>query len=230
MLENIKFALQVIREAIINGRLSDLLRQQIFRKRVATPAEMDLSTIPSDGYTHLDSGYRFLELKQNELYKGIWSFAVPSRRAKALRNLNRGMRGFALVKDSTVIGDLWCVAPIEKGRPVTHPDLDMLGIRCGEGEAYAQDMLIDPQYRGKNLCVAIQRSLQLTLKKEGWGKVYGYYWDDNIPAMWMHRMLKYKELPKRQVSRFFFYKKAEKLVQPVPVALNMQKNPTNGDR
>jgi hypothetical protein len=102
---------------------------------------------------------------------------------------------------------MWCIVPTEDNNPVRHPDLDMLGIQPKEREVYAFDMLIDPSFRGKNLAVPIQRSLQLALTAEGYTRFYGFYWQDNIPAMWMHRSLKFKELPKRWVSRFFAIKR-----------------------
>lgn len=95
------------------------------------------------------------------------------------------------------------------GKHIFHSDLKMLGIACEEGDAYAFDMLIAPKYRGKNLAVPLQKSLQATLKKEGCQRVYGFYWDDNLPALWMHRMLKFKELPKKRISRFFFLVKSK---------------------
>lgn len=205
MLENIGLIFYLVVEALAERKFLHMVRQQVFRQRLITPVVMDLSTL--DPSQRVDSD--FIELDLSSVRRRKISFAVRSRKFKAIRNLRRGMRGFALVKDSVVVGDLWCVAPLEKGRLVTHPDLDMLKISCIEGEAYAQDMLIDPAYRGKNLAVQLQRSLQLTLKKEGWRKVYGCYWDDNIPAMWMHRMLKFKELSKCRVSRFFSYIKSE---------------------
>ncbi|MBI5841422.1 MAG: hypothetical protein HZB19_15095 [Chloroflexi bacterium] len=215
MLENIMVIYHQIREAWTGGSLRDIFRPRVFRQRVATPVEMDLSgTIPHPADFLQGSDYRFVELKMDELRAGKWSFAVSSRRFKVHRNLKKGLRNFALVKDSTVVGDVWCASPHKDGNPVTHPDLKMLGISCGEKEVYAFDMLIDPIYRGKNFAVLLQRFLHFTLKMEGFRKVYGFYWDDNLPALWMHRMLKYKELPKRRVSRFFFLKSMENAIKP----------------
>jgi hypothetical protein len=89
----------------------------------------------------------------------------------------------------------------------------MLGITCGDKDAYAFDMQISTAHRGENLAAPFQRALQATLKAEGWHKVCGYYWDDNLPALWMHRILKFKELPKRQVTRFLIYQKAETIAR-----------------
>jgi GNAT superfamily N-acetyltransferase len=85
----------------------------------------------------------------------------------------------------------------------------MLGIECEQGEVYGLDMLIAPDYRGKKLAVPLQLYSLKTLKLDGYNKIYGYYWEDNIPAMRFHRRLKYKELTKRRVSQFFFYEQSE---------------------
>jgi len=210
MFEWILMTYYQIREALAEGSLRNLIRKRVFRGRMATPVEMDLSTLPAFGDLE-GSDYHFIELKLEGLRTGEWSFTVPSRRFKAPGNLKKGWRGFVLVKGSTVVADIWCITPREGGNSVTHPDLEMLGISGGEREAYAFDMFIDPAYRGKNLAVPLQRSLQSTLKMEGYEEVYGFYWDDNLPALWMHRMLKFKELPRRRVSRFFFLQ----IVQPL---------------
>jgi GNAT superfamily N-acetyltransferase len=199
-----------IREALAEGGLMNLIRKRVFWQRTATPAEMDLSTIPAFG-GFVDSDYRFIELKLEDLQSGEFNFMIPSRSIKALVNLKKGWRGFGIAKGSNLVGDIWCITPYESGKSVAHPDLDMLGISGREREAYAFDMLIDSAYRGKNLAVPLQRFLQSTLKEEGYKKMYGFYWDDNLPALWMHRMIKYKELPKRRVSRFFFLQTAQTL-------------------
>jgi GNAT superfamily N-acetyltransferase len=208
MFEKIRFAFCLFRESLAENKLSDLFRQQIFRHRIATPAMMDLTKIQLEN-NKSNTEYRFIELRMNELNSNKWSFAMPSRRIKAGHNLKRGLRGFAVVQGSLVLGDVWCAVPNSKDKSVIHPDLKMLGIECKEDEAYGMDMLITPEYRGKNLAAPLQRFLQTTLRVEGYKKMYGYYWNDNIPAMWMHRMLQFKELPKRRISRFFSFIKTE---------------------
>lgn len=200
-------------EALTSGELPALLKRQVSWNRLLTPVEMDLTTLPQDAMAPVNSGLRFVELLMEDLQAGKWKFSVRSRGVKAVYKLKRGIRGFALVQDSLVIGDVWCVTSRD-GKPASHPDLETLGLTCGDREAYGFDMLIDPSYRGKNLAVPIQRALQRTLKEEGFLKVYGAFYDDNLPALWMHRMLKYKELPKRQVTRFFVFNRSEPAAQP----------------
>jgi len=212
-LEGIVVTYHQVLEAFKEGGLKGLLRPRFFRNRKATPVVMDLSsiTIPTDVLR--DSNCKFIELKLENLVEGNLFFKSFSRGVKASRNLKRGWRGFALIQGDLVVGDIWCVVPFEDGIPAAHPDLAMLGITCGAKDAYAFDMYISPVHRGENLAAPFQRSLQAALKSEGWCKVYGYYWDDNLPALWMHRVLKFKELPKRQVSRFLFYQKADTIIK-----------------
>lgn len=210
MLESIQVKFLQMKEAMKDGGLKNVYRAQslVVQNRVATPVVMDLSiagvTMPT---LPQDSPFRFMEIKMDEVEAGKWSFALPSRAMKTRINLKCNLRSFAIVEGSTVIGDVWCFINPKAGKIIAHPalkDLEILDIKLSAGEAYSFDMAIAPPYRGKNLATPLQRYLQASLKAEGCQKVYGYYWDDNIPALWMHRMLKFKELPKRRVSRFFF--------------------------
>ncbi|MGE5221158.1 MAG: GNAT family N-acetyltransferase [Omnitrophica WOR_2 bacterium] len=215
-----------VRETLKGSHWKDLIRKRVFWRRVMTPVEMDLTALAPSGDLLKDPSYRLIELKLEEIRTGVWSFAVPSRGFKAVHNLKSGLRGFAVVKDTTVLGDVWCSAPHDGSRRANHADLKMLSVRCLEHEAYAFDMLIDPTFRGKNLAAPLQRFLQQTLKAEGWRKVYGFYWDDNLPALWMHRMLKFHELPKRRVSRFFFLVSAGSVSQTGAASQSMKENPS----
>jgi len=209
MLEHFAMIIHMIWEAITEGKLKDIFHDQLWNQRVAVPVQMDLTTLSpqTDLFKELENSY-FAEFKLEKIQTNDWRFVTTSRRYKAIRNLKRGFRGFGLIKDAKVIGDIWCIVPTQIGKPIQHPDLDMLGIQAKENEVYAFDMLIDPDFRGKRLAVPIQRALQMALKADGYSTFYGFYWQDNLPALWMHRMLKLKELPKRRVSRFFFSMKS----------------------
>ena len=210
MFGNVFLATQLIREAYLNRELRKLFHERAFIQRVVVPVVKDLTSLTQQPDPLQNSGYRFVELKPDDLQTGKWNFSVRSRYFKALRKIKKGMRGFALVKDTTVVGDIWCVAPSDQKNPIDHPDLRMLGIACKKGDAYAMDIFIDPAYREYKLGAPTLLSLQLMLKQEGWHRLYAYYYDDNIPSKWMHWMLKFTELPKLRVSRFFFYTKTHK--------------------
>jgi GNAT superfamily N-acetyltransferase len=160
-------------------------------------------------HDHKNPDYQFIEVKLEDLTNKTWFFAVPSRKYKSLRYLKKGVRNFAVAEGKTIVGDVWCTTTDSEGHPIPHDDAYIMGIFCNEWEIYAMGMFIDPAYRGKNLAAPLQRFLQSTLKDEGYTKVYGFYWQDNIDAFLMHRMLKFKELPLRQVSRFFMFTQAK---------------------
>lgn len=215
MFENLRFAVEVIKNAVGKRSVLALLHQQVFYKRVAVPILVDLSKMEVFKNPFPDQDYRFIELKRDALESGSLRFLLDIRRLDALRNIKRGLRGFALVNaDGVVIGDIWCQSPNDKRTPVDHPDLKMLKITCTERDVYALDMFIPSDYRGKKLAVPLHRSMQFALRQEGWQKLYAYYWDDNLASKWTHWMLKCAELPKIQVSRFFFLKKTHPVVQP----------------
>jgi GNAT superfamily N-acetyltransferase len=208
MMESMRLAYYEIRDAYADGKLQTVIRKRVYRNRIATPTEIDPLAVPA--FAGLaGSGLEFVELQLQDLRAGKWTFIEPSRQYKAPGNLRKGWRGFALVEGTTVLGDIWCVTPGPDGGAVTHPDLDFLGIRCGEREAYAFDVYIDTGHRGRNLAVPLMRSLHAVLGREGCTKVYGFYWDDNVRALWLHRVLKFKELPKRRVTRLFSLHSAE---------------------
>ena len=205
MLESIKLIYHQAIEAMAEGGVKDIFRPRVFWNRIATPVVMELSTskIPTAGQFQ-NPALQFVEIKMKDMQTGNLPFIIPSRGLKAWRNLKKGFRCFAITEDSQVVGDVWCLTPKKDGSCISHHDLEMLGISCEKEAAYAFDMLIAPAYRGKNLAGPLQRFLQARLSLEGCKKVYGFYWNDNLPALWMHRMLKFKELPKRRVTRFFF--------------------------
>lgn len=205
MFENLKFALKLVADAMKNRELSTIFQQQVFYKRVAIPGYFDLTQLEISKDPLSGRGFRFIELKREDIEAGKWTFLAAQRRPAALRHLKQGLRGFALVDaDGVVIGDVWCLTPGKEKKPIEHPDLAMLNIECASEDAYALDIFLPPSQRGKNLAVPVHRSLELVLKREGWRRLYAYYWEDNIPSRWMHLMLKFSELPKLRISRFFF--------------------------
>lgn len=192
------------REALQHHELWALFRRHFSRNRLVTPVVMELTGSIPEAPLPPGSDLRFVQLRPEDIKAGIWTFSVPSRRYKALLKTESGFRGFAFAQGNAIVADAWCALP-QGGKCAWHPDLKMLAIVCKEGEAYGFDMMINPDYRGRNLAVPLQRALHHALKREGCARMYGSYYDDNLPALWMHRMLKYRELPKRRVSRFLIF-------------------------
>lgn len=207
--ENIQIFVLLIWYLLKNDGLIKLLRKQVFRGRLATPVEMDLSISLTYKQVLPDLQHQFVELNIEAIRSNRVSFAVPIRGINALRKLKKGYRYFAMVRGNTVVGDIFCIVPHNKREPIVNSDLEMLGIICKLQEAYETDLFVDPSYAGKHLSAFILRSLHIKLREDGLKKLYSYHWDDNIPAVRAHRRVNYKELPKRRVSRFFFFKRFE---------------------
>jgi GNAT superfamily N-acetyltransferase len=216
MFGNISLFIQLIYTSIAEKELQHLIRERVYFKRVVVPVTLDLTSLNGQQNPFQNTDYQFVELNSEELQANKRTFSIRSRYLKALRSINNGLRGFVLLKDGKVISDIWCVAPLGADTPIKHPDLDMLGITCAGGDSYAEFIYIDPAYRGKKLAVPIFLSLLLTLKREGWRRIFAYYYEDNISSKWMHWMLKFEELPKLCLSRFFFFKKTQKFIPTNP--------------
>jgi GNAT superfamily N-acetyltransferase len=179
------------------------MHDQVFVARVVVPVRFDLANV-SDQQSYLSKlGYRFTEINIDDLRRTKWNFSVRSRYFNAIKYLKRGLRGFVLTKDNEVIGDIWCIAPHNQNVPIRYAELDLLGITCVKRDAYALGIFLNPDHRGKNLAVPIHQALQATLKREGWQRIYAYYYEDNIPSRWMHFMLKCEVMPEIKLSRFF---------------------------
>lgn len=212
MLYFIKLTAQLMMESAAHGTLKVFFHDRVFWKRMATPVDLDLTALPVQEKILADSQFTLVQPSLKEVQAKKWRYATRSRETKAQRYLKEGRRNFAIATGNLIVADIWCERPCSPAHAVQHPDLRLFGLDCREGETYAFDAFIDPAYRGHNLAVPLQRFLQQTLKREGCKKVYGSYYDDNIPAMWMHRVLRFTERPKREISRFFFLVKSEPLI------------------
>ncbi|PWH11911.1 MAG: hypothetical protein DDG60_15765 [Anaerolineae bacterium] len=201
MFETLRFAFSLLGEALAEGSLFPLIRQQVFYQRVAIPVVIDLTRLSFSQDPLAGSEYQCVRLQQQAILTGQQVFDRPVRRFDALRHLKQGLLGFGLSNSSGILfGDMWCALP---NNPVACQDLSMLGLSCEADALYALDMFLAPAYRGHNLAVRLHRSVELALQQEGWRKLYAYYWEDNRPSRWMHLMLKCTELEKKRISRFF---------------------------
>lgn len=85
-------------------------------------------------------------------------------------------------------------------------DLRKLGIRLKDSEAYLFDLFVYPQYRGTDIPKMVARETFNHLVSKGVNKIYGFYFSDNIKALWWHRaILKCKEIKKVKIHRFLFF-------------------------
>lgn len=201
-----KMRLFHIAETIRFNGIAYLLHEIVYRNREAILVEKDLSSVilPEDALRQ--ANVQIEEITQTVIANHALKFPVKNRLLKAIHYLDKGYAGFALVSGNEVLGDIWyAAAPTAQGGALP-PDVKWLGIRCDDNYAYTFDMYLNPRKRGGNMAPLLQLGLLNELKKKGFSRAFGYFWSNNIPALWVHRMLKWREHAKIKVTRFFFIK------------------------
>jgi GNAT superfamily N-acetyltransferase len=155
-----------------------------------------------------DADVQFVELGPETFPAAGLHIPLRSRRDRALTYFRSGYRMIAMVRDGEVIGDLWFVTrDMARGRRV-HPHLDWFGIELGAGDVYMFDLQVDPGQRGGGITTFFMSSALQMMKERGLARAYGCFVAENIPAMWMHRLIGYRELPRFVIRRIFLYETA----------------------
>ena len=107
------------------------------------------------------------------------------------------------------MGDLWCAFPQHSGLDA-HPDVADLEIDMGTQDVYGYDMYISPKERGNSSIASVLfKGALYDLKRKGFKLLHCYVYADKIPAIWLHRMLGFKEVYRGVSQRLLFYKKLE---------------------
>jgi GNAT superfamily N-acetyltransferase len=191
---------QVVETLRERGGARALLKGVYWRGQLV-PVERDLSTVPA-----VDGLLRKVNVELARITPGSWrenpaTYSVASRRYKARKYLARGFGAYAVVRDGKVIGDIWHAPRGATKAELAHRDFDVLGIEPGRKDVYLFDMFIDPKHRGEALAVPLMGGALHALGQLGCEKAYGFFTADNIPALWVHRILKYKELARVTIRR-----------------------------
>jgi hypothetical protein len=208
MLNTIKLRAAQIADAVKSDGWSSLLKQAVFFRRPAIVVEKDLSEVVERPKPLASAGLTLLEIDKQTLASGAYSFAVPYRGRKALRYLEEGCGGFAVVRDNVVVGDFWYWASEATNDPsVLHEDLQRFGFKTWKkSEVYTFDIFVAPSSRKNGVSAAFQNNAMLSLRSKGFTKAYGFYFADNLPAIFCTRMTnRWKELRVVNVSRFLLF-------------------------
>lgn len=188
-----------------NGLISTF-KEIIYLNRQAIPVQRDLLPLDPMMNNLTQSNTELIEISRHNFQNINLTYPLKNRYLKTLNNIKNGYRAIAIVRDNEVIGDVWYTTSKNPTRTSVHPDVKWLGIDFGEKDVYAWDMLIKPTERGNSISIYLMNGAMHILRKKGFEKLYGYYWADNIPALWMHRMLRFKELKRLKVHRFLYVK------------------------
>jgi len=195
-----------IYESVKHTGLSSLLRQIVYFNRVAIVVEKDLLELEAMKENPAQAPVEIIELRKDLLNNHDLLYPLKNRYFKAVHYLKKGYGGYAIAKGKTIVGDIWFFAPDSSNTALRHPDCQWLGLQCENDQAYTFDMFLNPEERGNNLASFLQTSALRSLHKKGFTRAYGYYWGDNIPALWVHRLVKWKEMKRLKVHRFIFMK------------------------
>lgn len=175
------------------------------------PVCLDLSALKQPSRSDETASFQLMVLDQANVGSVSCTSDICSRRLKGACRTESGYHCYAVVAGGKIIGDIWCASPRNiQCRPL-HPDLEWLGIQCGENEAYLFDMYVTPESRGKVVAGYLLSGALNHLKEQGFERVYGFYEKNNLPALWTHRLFGYRELPNRKISRLLLYRKSEVL-------------------
>lgn len=216
MLQYCKMRVVQAIDTVRRGSVKALLRETFYLNREAVPVEIELSALrPVEDFPR-PGDETVLEVTRELLESRPLAYPVRSRHLKALDYLKRGYRGYALLKGDLVTGDIWCADSGNGYQGQKHPDEAWLGVRCREMEVYTFDMFLDPVRRGGNAAAALQNGALHALKQEGFTKAYGFFWSDNVPALWVHRTLRWRELARVRASRLLLSRKLYVKVRPAP--------------
>jgi len=206
MIRKMRLILVMIAERSKEDGLLKTLRRALYSREQAIPVYCDLSTAKLDKYKLEALGCEIRQVNDGKR-NGRSRYSLKSRELKVRPNLKKGCRSFVLVKDERIIGDIWYIPPATSNlRP--HKDLDLLGIDLGPTDVYAFDLYVSKHERGKDLATAFMGSVLRELRGMGYTRAYGYYLSSNIPALWIHRLIGYKEMPGIGLKRFAFFRRS----------------------
>lgn len=170
--------------------LRDALREIVYLNRTMVAVEKDLEAGPDLIKPPLRA---IIVTKQNcGRYKNHGGIG------NVLHNCRRGACALLLFKGMDLLGyQLWT---LDKD----FADLRKLGLTLKDREAYLFDLFVYPQYRGTSVPKIIATETFNHLVSRGINKILGFYFKDNIKALWWHRAtLKAREIKRVPATRLF---------------------------
>jgi hypothetical protein len=205
MLNVLKMRFAQIADSVRIDGWRSFFKQAAFLRRTAILVEKDLSEVVERPEPLVSSQLKLREIDKDMLSSGTYSFAVASRYLKAVHHIKQEWRGFGLVRNNVIVGDMWYyVADATDDPSVLHVDLQRFGFQTWQAShVYTFDIFVSPAERKQGLSAAFQNNAMLCLALRGYTKAYGYYFADNIPAIWCTRVTnKWKEVRAVSMSRF----------------------------
>ena len=181
----------------------------IYRNEEAVPVEKDLSTLDALKQLEGVGDFKLMELNKQNYCLDDLKYPLQSRKEKVFVNIENGYSAYVLTKNNQVVADIWYVTGSAAYASPIRKYLIWFGINLNKDEAYLFDMHLLPDERRRGMAAFFMGSVLQNLKEKGVRKVYGYFDAKNIPAMWVHRLMKYRELPRLKISKLLWFEFAK---------------------
>ncbi len=195
-------------EMVESDGLWPTCKRCVYECQEAVPVVKDLSSLNGQKASVCGNNCRIIEIDQKLIAACKLRYPLKSRAEKAEANLKKGLRSFALVENNQILADVWCfdkpAVPGEK----KHRDLKLFGIDLQPGEVYLFDLFLASEKRGKATATTFMQGVLHQLKERGVNRAYGYFVKSNTPALWVHRLLGYQELPVFTIKRYGVFETA----------------------
>jgi len=179
----------------------------IYRREEAVPVELDLGNLRR---AKEPKGIlpEIRDLGPDNLRQQGLEFPLRSRRVRMQLFFDRGYRSVVMVRDGVVIGDIWYQTRETAGQSPLHPHLRWFGIELGSHEVYMFDLHVLSENRGSALATWFMTRALERFRDQGFTKAYGYFAVGNLPALWMHRLIGFKEKAHVVLHRFLIFETA----------------------
>jgi GNAT superfamily N-acetyltransferase len=185
--------------------LRHAIELMVHRAEIAIPTMKDLTELKPPR-APLEPGLELTEVASEAQMDG-YEYPLASRRTRGRMYIRRGYSAIAVVRDGVVLGDIWCATETGPGKPHPHPG--WFGFHLGTDGIYLFDLFVLEDVRKAVSMPFLHHALKF-LAQRGYTRAYGYYDRNNIPALWFHRMLGYKEFPPVVLERFLVFDRGRK--------------------
>jgi hypothetical protein len=185
----------------------DVLRNYIYINRKIISVEKNLEVLKPLKGSEAYRDFLLTHLSKTDMDKNKYRYPFKNRELKSIYYLNRGYGGYVIKRGYDILGDIWYWTPSNLLQSIPPGDIKWLGIECNDRQAYAFDFFLSPAIRGNNLAAFFFNSFFHALNKKGINKVYGYFWADNKPALWVHRLVGFSEHEPAFADRFLSFKR-----------------------
>ena len=190
MIKYFLIKLNEIRKSISKGTFKKEVTS-LFKTEVV-PVEKDLQNITEVPNRKIDELKLVIkDTKQEDYKREKYKFPDNIRKNKAELYYKKDFNGILILDGNNVLGHIWYTDLKNK---TIHQNIKLLKLEMSPEKVYLFDLFVVEKIRGNNFSTNFMNNSLYNLKMKGYKKAYGYFSVDNLQALWVHRLLGYKEL------------------------------------